>query len=272
MTDLLIVMAHYNNPNGLIQSLKSIDEDFAIDIAIIDDGSTLLFDESKVLKVYTQGNIYFLYQDKNKGVGEAANRGLVLAQQKGYKYIGRFDCGDICHKGKYKTQLTYLDENPEIKLISTWARVLDMEGNYLYKYTFPLTYEEIKKNIYINSTFLNPSAVFKTEILDKVGLYEHKYRHAAQDYAFFFKVVKHYKCINLSITGIDYIIDPNSISSSKRRLQLKNRIKIILEHFYFGYYPILGLTKASISYMFPRKTIIKAKEMVHKIKNGSNKS
>lgn len=257
-------MAHYNNPNGLLASLASIKEDFPIDIVIIDDGSAHKFDEKQVRKTYTNGALHFIYHETNQGVGEAANKGLVLAETNQYEYIGRFDCGDICYIGKYKRQLEYLDKNKEVKLLSTWARVVDMEGNFLYNFEFPVTYEEIKKKIYINSMFLNPSAVFRTEVLKTVGHYDYRFRQASQDYAFFFKIVEHFKCENLPEVWLDYVIDPNSISSSKRRVQIKNRLKIITEHFYFGYYPIVGLVRGTISYLFPRKTLTKIKELAHK--------
>lgn len=263
-------MAHYNNPNGLLASLRSIRENFSIDIVIIDDGSPNKFNEQEVKEAYSNGNIFFIYQETNQGVGEAANKGLALAEEKQYEYIGRFDCGDICYKGKFERQLTYLDKDKELMLLSTWARVIDMEGNFLYNFEFPSSYKEIQKKIYINSMFLNPSAVFRTEVLKTVGYYDYRYRQASQDYAFFFKMVKHFKCENLSEIWLDYVIDPNSISSSKRKLQIKNRLKIIREHFYFGYYPIAGLIRGTVSYLFPRSTLTKLRELAHKTNRKTN--
>lgn len=270
MSRLLIVMAHYNNPKGLLNSLISIREGFPIDVVIIDDGSVAKFNEEEIKKVYTNGNVFFIYQKTNQGVGEAANKGLALAEEKQYEFIGRFDCGDICYDGKYKRQLDYLDANKDVKLLSTWAKVVDMEGNFLYNFEFPTSYKEIQKKIYINSMFLNPSAVFRTEVLKTVGYYDYRYRQASQDYAFFFKIVKNFKCENLPEIWLDYVIDPNSISSSKRKLQIKNRLKIIREHFYFGYYPIAGLIRGTVSYLFPRSTLTRLRAITHRSKESTN--
>ena len=108
--------------------------------------------------------------------------------------------------------------------------------------------------MFLNSMFVNPTVVFCSSILDVVTEYPEKYRHAAQDYAFFFKVIKHFKCANLPEVLLDYISDENSISTKKRKLQVKNRIKIIMENFNLGIYPIYGLLRSIILYFFSRSS------------------
>jgi len=105
-----------------------------------------------------------------------------------------------------------------------------------------------------NSMFLNPSVVFRSEILEDVGNYPYKYRRASQDYAFFFNVIEKYKSENLPDILMDYVVESHSISTTKRRLQVKNRIKVVLEHFYWGYYPIAGLIRGVFLYFLPRHT------------------
>ena len=61
---------------------------------------------------------------------------------------------------------------------------------------------------------------------------------------------------------MDYIVDPKSISTTKRKLQVKNRIKIVIEHFYFGFYPIYGLFRGVLLYMFPRSVTTYLKKLL----------
>ena len=260
-SDLIILIAHYNNPKGLEDSLMSIRESFPIDIMIVDDGSKLKFDEEHIRSIYLNGKIYFEYLDKNSGVGVAANKGLDQIQKLNYRLIGRLDCGDLCYENKYKKQLDYLEKNPEIKILGTWARFIDEKGNFLHNFKLPTKHNVIIKKMYFNSMFLNPSVIFYSEILKKTGKYPYKYRHASQDYAFFFNAIQHYNAENFPEILMDYIVDPKSISTTKRKLQVKNRIKIVLEHFYFGYHPIVGLIRGCILYLFPRSftTFIKNK-------------
>ena len=44
---LIITIPHYNNPDGLIKSVSSINESIKIDIIITDDGSEKKFDENR---------------------------------------------------------------------------------------------------------------------------------------------------------------------------------------------------------------------------------
>ncbi|WP_179353367.1 glycosyltransferase [Winogradskyella vidalii] len=240
---LVLVMAHYNNPKGLEKSLASIDEQIDIDILVIDDGSEHKPNEQKLNEIYTSGAIYFKYLEENKGVGVAANLGLEVALHKNYELIGRFDCGDIFMKDKCSKQINYLDQNKSVKLLGTWANVIDEDSEFLHELELPSDYETIKKKMYLNSMFLNPSVIFYSEILEKVGNYPIKYRRASQDYAFFFKAIKHYKVENYPEILMYYVSDPNSISTQKRRLQVFNRIRVILDNFYFGFYPIYGLLR-----------------------------
>lgn len=262
--NLIIVIAHYNNPEGLLDSLKSIRETIPVDVIVVDDGSVTKFDESTIENNFACGKVYFEYLEQNSGVGVAANKGLDFAQKQGYTLVGRLDCGDLCYEDKYKKQLDYLSKNPDVKVLGTWARFIDVKGNFLHNLMHPTSFNDIKKKMYLNSMFCNPTVVFYTDILEKTGNYPYKYRHAAQDYAFFFNAIQHYKAENFPEILLDYIVDPKSISTTKRQLQVKNRIKIIVEHFYFGIYPIYGLLRGLFLYMFPRSVTTYIKKIVEK--------
>ena len=259
---IIITLPHYNNPEGLARTVSSIDEPFALDIIIVDDGSEKKLAERTLIKHYkNRGEIFFIYLNKNLGVGVAANKCLDFAKKNGYKYIARLDAGDICHKNKFKKQISFLERNKDVKLVGTWARVVDKKGDFLFNIKHPENHEAIKKNMYLNSMFVNPTVVFKSCILNQVSEYPEKYRFAAQDYAFFFKVVNKFKCANYPEILLDYVSDENSISTKKRRIQVKNRIKIMLENFKPGIYPIYGLLRSIILYFFSRSftTFLKRK-------------
>jgi len=244
LSEVIVLIPHYENELGLIDSVNSIQEDFPVDIIIVDDGSKrepLVTD--KIEAIYAgKGNIFFEVLSINKGVEVALNLGLSKILKLKHKYVARLDCGDRFHKNKLRKQLDYLKKNPDIKLLGTWAQIKDHNNTSLYTQKYPVSHEEIKKKIYLNSTFLHPSVVFESSILSDVGLYPLNYE-AAEDYAFFMKVVKKYKSENYPEALVDYIIDPNSISSLKRKRQVKSRIKGILNNYYIGWYPTYGFLR-----------------------------
>ena len=109
---LIITIPHYNNPEGLIQTINSINESFKIDIIITDDGSKIKLDEKLIRSVFkNEGNIYFEYLDTNYGVGIAANKCLEFVKNHNYDYIARIDAGDICYKNKFLKQIEFLEKN-----------------------------------------------------------------------------------------------------------------------------------------------------------------
>lgn len=263
-SELVILIAHYNNLGGLKSSLESIREDFPIDIVIVDDGSRQQPNLADIQKWYTNGNVILDLLPTNQGVGIAANRGLEIIKEIGYNFIGRLDCGDKCLPNKYKKQLHYLNTNPDVMLLGTWANMVNEQGELLYVLKHPTSYEQIKKKMYLNSTFINPTVVFRAKILEKVPEYRYEYRHAAQDYAFFFDVIKLFKAENLPEALLDYEISPNAISTKKRKLQVENRLKIIKSNFEFTPFVIYSLMRNSLLYFMPRTLLENTKKLLDK--------
>ncbi|MDG2172511.1 MAG: glycosyl transferase family 2, partial [Flavobacteriaceae bacterium] len=147
---------------------------------------------------------------------------------------------------------SYLKKNPEVKLLGTWARVIDEKGKYLFNLKHPIKYKKIKKLVYLNSVFLHPSVMFSTSVLREVKQYPLNY-FAAEDYAFFFKIIKKYKSENYPEILMDYMVDENSISSKFRKQQVISRIKVISKNFYFGIYPIYGIIRSVILLFYSRE-------------------
>ena len=257
-----LLIPHYNNFEGLVKSIDSIDQEENIDIFIIDDGSTSNFIiENEVLQAFKgRGNFFFKYFDKNQGIENVLNYGLDwIYNLNKYDFIARLDCGDRCLGKRFQIQEKFLLDNPEIMLLSANIICVDIYGNFLYNLNFPSTSAEIKKKMYVNSMFSHPCSMFPVKIIDLVGKYPTNYR-AAEDYAYFFSIVNKYKTANLPMYLLEYEINPKGISHSKRTLQVRGRLRIILKYFYFGFWPIYGLLRNIIIYLMPHKLIQEIKK------------
>ena len=250
--EIIIIIPHYNNPKGLYKSVTSIKEKIKIDIIIIDDGSQQEINIANLRKDYKLGRIYYKKQQTNKGIAQALNVGIDFARKNEYKYIARLDAGDICCANKHSKQYRYLKKNSDVKLLGTWARVVDSKGTELFNLKHPTGYEQIKKMMYLNSAFVHPSVMFSSEILKEIKGYPLNY-FAAEDYAFFFDVINNFKAENYPEILLDYLVDEDSISSKYRKQQVKNRIKIMLKNFYFGFHPIYGILRSLILLLFSRQ-------------------
>ncbi len=248
--DVVVLIPHFNNDEKLLESILSIKESIQIDLLIVDDGSQNQPNISKIQNQYANGLVWMEVLEKNKGIEHALNKGLEIIEKLNYKYIARLDCGDLNIKNKYTKQFNYLEKNLDVNLLGTWADMVNENGTFLYTLKHPVGYDEIKNKMYINSMFIHPTVMFRFQVLKDIGKYPVNYK-AAEDYAYFFKIIKKMKAQNYPESLLIYEVNSNSISSTKRKEQVKNRIKIIWSNFYFGTYPIYGLLRNSIIYFMP---------------------
>lgn len=242
MNRLIVLIPHFNNYDQLVKSIRSIREKFPVDVLVVDDGSKIPPNAAELEKVHTQGKLFLERLESNQGIEHALNKGLEIIEKWGYEFIGRLDCGDLNYENKYAKQLAYLEKHQEVCLLGTWAKIVDEEGNFLFILKHPISYEEIKKRMFLNSMFVHPSVIFRTKVLKTVGYYPTNYK-SAEDFAYFFNMVENFQCANLPEVLLEYVMDQNSISAKKRKGQVKNRIRIIWDHFHLGFYPIYGLIR-----------------------------
>ncbi|MDP4128637.1 MAG: glycosyltransferase [Bacteroidota bacterium] len=136
--DFLLLIPFFNNREGLVQSLRTVDYDPGkCAVPIIDDGSSEPLNADALLReANTALNIEIIRLSVNQGIANALNEGLdFLAKRDDYNYIARLDCGDICSKHRFVEQVKYLDAHPGIDLLGSWCTFEDpgTGSSYLYK-------------------------------------------------------------------------------------------------------------------------------------------
>ncbi len=261
MNKVILLIPYYNNSDGLMKSLKSIDENEELDVLIVDDGSVNKFDENLAISSFkAKGKVFFEYLRNNKGIETALNTGLDIILNKEYKYIARLDCGDVCLGKRFGIQEKFLNENPSVKIVGSNVLAVDSNDKFLYSINLPLKDQEIKNKMYFNSMLIHPAIMFSVEILKTVGMYSLNYK-SAEDYAFFFSISKFYKMENINEYLTQIEINEKGISLQKRKQQVACRIRIIKEHFYFGFYPIYGLIRNYILLILPYSFILFLKKI-----------
>ncbi|WP_035668991.1 glycosyltransferase [Flavobacterium sp. 83] len=263
MNKVVLLIPHYNNPLGLMASVASIEASETLDILIVDDGSiTERINEITTNQAFkATGKIKYIYLKKNEGIESALNHGLdYIVKTNQYHFIARLDCGDTCIGKRFEIQEKFLVENPEIKLVGSNAIAVDPKGTFLYKTLFPEKNQVIKNKMFNNAMFLHPTVMFAEEIIAIVGKYPTNYK-AAEDYAFFFKIVNKFETANLPEFLLQYEINPSGISFSKRKEQVWSRIRVIKDNFYFGFWPVYGITRNLILYVLPHSIIQKIKRL-----------
>ena len=262
MSDLVVLIPHFNNPSGLLKSLNSIRESEKIDVLIVDDGSKVKTLDERFLAENVKANIQlkYIYLPANKGIEHALNSGLSYIKECGYDFIARLDCGDICEQERFSIQKNYLIDHPEIGMVGSWVRFFDENGKDAYGVSLPTSDFAIRRKMYLNAMFIHPSIMLNSCVLEKVPQYPTTYE-AAEDYAFFFEVIRYFKVANIDKYLVHCEINPSGISLKKRKIQVKSRIRLIVKNFRFGFYPVYGLIRNLLIYTMPYSLILFLKKM-----------
>jgi glycosyltransferase involved in cell wall biosynthesis len=110
------------------------------------------------------------------GLVSSLNLGIVHSST---PLIARMDADDRMYPNRLRTQVDYMNENPDIGLVSskvdhlTWAPNETMGyGSYVEWTNQLLTHDEISMNRFIESPFAHPSVLFRKSLLDQYGPYE----------------------------------------------------------------------------------------------------
>ena len=261
--EIVVLIPHYNNPEGLKKSLLTIKENCDINILIVDDGSKRSPIDESILQddLPTFLHLDYIYLEKNKGIEEALNAGLRHILSTSHTYIARLDCGDLCAPGRLLKQKEFMEDHPKLGLVGSYVHFIDSDSNLLYDLKLPTGHEQIKRKMHVNAMFVHPTIMLKTEVIKRVGLYPTTYQ-AAEDFAFFFKIIKQFKTANIPEFLVSCEVNADGISLMRREEQLKSRFKILKEEFYWGFYPCYGLVRNFIISKLPYSLIHQIKKVL----------
>jgi glycosyltransferase involved in cell wall biosynthesis len=227
----------FNDEAGLAAALKHVvypSHQYAI--VIVDDGSSapiqLPSGASSCLYIYT------LRLEENKGITTALNTGLQwILDNLNTPLVARLDCGDICHAQRFYEQVAFLNIHPPVGLLGSWCRFSNANGSKAYNYVTPTTHARIARAMYFRNTFIHPTVMFRTALLQTTGLYPYSFPYA-EDYALFWTMMNNTETAILDKILVVCAITQTGISVKNRKIQLQSRRKTIL---CFGKNPFLKI-------------------------------
>lgn len=258
--DFILLIPCYNNVNGLIKSINSVQ--YTIDkfeILVVDDGSTPPIPIADLQNTNREKTISVLRLSENKGIVNALNAGLKkLKARNDYNYIARLDAGDTCHPKRFTKQVEFLNAHPDIFLLGTWCRFENSETGKGYDYITKTKHEEIIKEMHYKCSFIHPTVMFRKEVLEAIGNYPEKYAHA-EDYAYFWQILNTFKCEILPLKLLRVDFSDENVSAKNYKKQLMSRTRIVKE---FGIYrtdKFLGILLLLGRLLIPKQIIGKIK-------------
>lgn len=189
-TDPLVsVVLPTRNSKYLSRAVTSIINQSLTDfeLIIISNDETSEFVKQTRLIASVDIRIVLLFE-KTRGVVYATNKGLGFARG---KYIARMDSDDVAFPTRLFEQVDFLEKNSDIGLVSCLVRYGGSQENggfirYVSWINHLISQQQIYLNQFVEFPIVNPSIMFRTSLLKKVGhYYEGDF---PEDYEFFLRM------------------------------------------------------------------------------------
>ena len=187
----------YRGERTLAQALSSLlaqDID-GLEVIVIDDGSP---DRSADIALKMQetadGRLTVLRQS-NCGLAATLNRGIGFARG---KYIARQDADDIVLAGRLAKQFAYLEANPDVAMVGTWAHIYAEDAPTQRYHRHRRSAEALRLELLFDNPFVHSSMMIRTDVLREIGGYcEDKARQPPEDYELWSRIARKYRVANI---------------------------------------------------------------------------
>ncbi|MFA5359793.1 MAG: glycosyltransferase [Patescibacteria group bacterium] len=159
-----IIMPVYNGEAYLKQAIDSIIGQTYVNFEyiIINDCST---DKSKeIIQSYSDSRIIYSENEKNLGVAKTLNIGI---KKSNGDYIARMDADDISLPTRLEKQANFLENNKNVGIVGTNAKIIDTNGKFINFYIRPIGHRAIKWTALFSSPLIHPSVMSRSIILKK---------------------------------------------------------------------------------------------------------
>lgn len=196
MMTISVLMSVYCTETGknLDRALRSVWDDQTLkpsQIVLVEDGP-IPAELEEIVESYKftvsegDGTFSIVKLQENVGLTKALNAGLKQVKR---DLIARMDSDDISEPHRFERQVKYLEEHPEVDIISGSLQEFDAENECLNVRHYPLTHEEAVKYIVKASPFAHPAVMMRRRIFDEGLKYDERYR-MSQDIKLWFDALQ----------------------------------------------------------------------------------
>ena len=227
LPDLSVVLPVFNGAGSLARAIDSvcIQDVPAMEVILLDDGSE---DRSwEIIASYSDSRI-LSRRHTNVGLAPTLNRGIESSRG---RYIARQDQDDLVLPGRFAKQLAFLEENPDIAIVGTWAHIYAGDRPTARYHRHPCSNGALQLELLFNNSFVHSSVMIRAAVLREVGGYcEDKSLQPPEDYELWSRIARRYPVANLPEVLTVYREVPGSMSRAIDNPFLKNVIRISSEN------------------------------------------
>jgi len=218
----------YNERGRLRETLESLRaQTVPFTAVLVDDGSTppLGVDVGEY-----SFPIVLLRQERNGGIEAALNAGLEFIDATGFEFVARLDVGDRCAPTRFALQQAFLDAHSEVGLVGSSVEWRRDDGSFAFAMKMPAEHAAIARAMRYTVCLIHPTVMFRATVVRAVGKYSLAYP-AAEDLEFFWRIINATCVANIPDVLLVTRFDPNGLSITRRRRQLRSKLRIQVENF-----------------------------------------
>lgn len=168
---------------------------FAIDSALAQtyrDFELVIWDNcsedrtAEICKSYTDSRIRYLLAPEHTDLGRAR---IAAFQHLRGDLIAILDADDFSYPTRLASQVSFLNENPEVVLVGSWAKKIDDEGRVTGEYRPPILGGDLLSDLVCGNPLINSSVMYRKDVAIEIGGYS-SYYSVSQDYDLALKMVR----------------------------------------------------------------------------------
>lgn len=215
-----VIMGVFNCESTIIDSIRSIKSQTYSnwEMIICDDGST----DSTLCRLEKEAasdsRIIVLKNDSNEGLNVTLNRCLNAASG---EYIARMDGDDLCSENRFERQVLYLENHPEIHIVSSWMSMFDEDGEWGIQ---KIPEYPTKEQIVTGTAIHHAPVMIRTKCLREVNGYtEDSHKLRVEDVDLWIKLYsKGFRCYNIQEPLYAMRNDKNALNRRKYRYRINS--------------------------------------------------
>jgi glycosyltransferase involved in cell wall biosynthesis len=220
-----VLMPFYNAAPYLAAAINSILQQSFTDfeLLLIDDGSTDQSLEIAQSFAAQHKDIKILQNKANQGLVYTRNKGLAAAKG---EYIACLDADDVALPQRLAKQVAFLEKNPNIALLGSFAGYIDQHDKQFHVETPKTAANRVGIWLLFQNCFIQSSVIFRKSCLENL-----QYRHLyppSEDYDLWVQIAYRFPVANLPEVLTLHRKHDTNISKIQAEQQIENSEKILL--------------------------------------------
>lgn len=182
MPRVSIVMPAYNDERFIAETIQSVLDQTYEDFEFIITNNGSKDETGNLIKAFTDPRIKLLTLEKNRGHCGGMNNSIRAAKG---EFLSLLNGDDLYAPNKLEKQVKFLDENPHVGIVFSYADIIDKDSNTFtgqsnYKGVFERPNQANRFNwlsyFFLNNNFLcHPSALMRKKCQEDIGFFDERY-------------------------------------------------------------------------------------------------